>query len=188
MADTLPKQRDEAEALLDYTSSDCDRNQETRDKNVPAISLNRNFIVLFLVVIYSACAIFAWTVLVIQSHRPIGGYSYDAVINQGNKYDLIADQYSALYNQNEKYYRAARMINAGVGSLTIPLATAICARAAVTYAQQQRHGFTLRKAMTLADQGWLNVDVWWHLLRPKEWKRYGSGILWLAILIHILGM
>lgn len=160
MADTIPRQRDEAEALLSHTPSNCNRNREIRDKNVPAKNLNRNPIALLLVVIYSACAIFAWTVLVIQSHRPIGGYSYGAVINENNMYDLIPEHYSALYNKNEKYYRAARIINAGVGSLTIPLAMAVCARAAVTYAQRQRHGFMLRKAMTLADQGWLNVDVW----------------------------
>lgn len=97
---------------------------------------------------------FSWTIIVVLSIHLIGVHSYGV---------------------DKFYYRAAKVINTGVGALTIPLASAVCARAAVTYGQQRRHGFTVRQAAALADQGWTSPDVLLHLLHHMGVSYCGSG-------------
>lgn len=157
----------------------------------PSTYLHRSYFAFFLVFLYSVFAVFAWSLIGILSVRPIGARSYGMSIfpdeNDGYNHSKLSD-FLHRYSNSENYYRAAKVINAGLGVLTLPLATAICVRAAVTYTQQRRHGFTIRQAMALADQGWISPDIWLKLIHPRKGlRRYGSTLLWLAMLLHILG-
>lgn len=173
-------------------SKEEDRSSSASGKSPPTAILRHDFLILFLVSIYTLAAVFSWTIVCILSVRPIGAPSYSVNSLDNDTNYAGSDKYSPSSYQfatSERLYRAAKVINAGVGVLTMPLASAVCARAAVTFAQETREStFRLRHLMALADQGWANPQILLKLLFPSNWKRYGSAILWLGILLHILGI
>ncbi|KAK5083280.1 hypothetical protein LTR70_008229 [Exophiala xenobiotica] len=46
---------------------------------------------------------------------------------------------------------------------------------------------TLRQVITLADKGWTSPYIYYRLLAPTGWKRYGSSFIALALLLHAIG-
>ncbi|OKL57641.1 hypothetical protein UA08_06982 [Talaromyces atroroseus] len=158
-----------------------ERSSSSPEPSKVATYLQRETVSFLMIAIYAIAAIFSWTVLSILSKHAINGQPYSV--------DIFAKKYTdpAAYHRSEHYYRAAQVINSGVLLLTIPVATAICARAAVMYTQHRRSGLTVRQVGVLADQGWTSIGLLVALLRPRNWKRYTTLLLWLAILLHVLG-
>lgn len=95
----------------------------------------------------------------------------------------------SLYARNEGWLRAARVIQAILGVITIPLTTVVCARAAVVFTQRlhKRSDLSLRQTIALADRGWTSLEVYGHLVRGKI-PKYGSSFLYIAIILNILGV
>lgn len=155
--------------------------------------LHRSFFAIFLVLLYAFFAILDWTVIRFVSRHPIRvSYQWDVERNPRS--------YHHLYANTNRYYHAARVINAGVSGLTICLATDVCIRAAVTSSQRKRNGFALRKAVVLADRGWTTPHLWVKIVSGSRWQRYGSSFfcsrcfcislaslssqIWIAVLIR----
>jgi len=46
---------------------------------------------------------------------------------------------------------------------------------------------SLRQIITLSDKGWTSPYIYYRLLTPTGWKRYGSSFISLALLLHALG-
>ena len=95
----------------------------------------------------------------------------------------------ALYSRNDNVFQAVTIFQAIVAVLTIPVASAICAAAAVVFTQRNSYNskITLRQTMVLADKGWTDVELL-SRLAFKGWKRHGSSLLVIAIVVHLLGM
>lgn len=84
-------------------------------------------------------------------------------------------------------YEAARVIQSFVAIITIPLTSAVCANAAVIFAQKHTpsNGLTLRQLLVLADESWANPAKWPRIV--VHWRRYASGFFLAAVLLNILG-
>lgn len=107
------------------------------------------------------------------------------------KGDPYGDVYpsSTAYVRNERWFRAARVAQAIVAVVTLPLTSAVCSHAAVVFMQSKAKSskLSLRQTMVLADRGWAQYDVYTQLLRGR-WRLYGSTLLYLALALNLLGM
>ncbi|KAJ7926904.1 hypothetical protein B0H13DRAFT_1972177 [Mycena leptocephala] len=132
--------------------------------------------IVFFALCYVTMAVIAWAATCYLSFKPIGAKHYGVVaLNKENDgYGWIGPKaYHQLYVPSEGWFRAARVLAAIVATLTIPVATSVCARAAVAFHQRQR--LTLRQTMTLADKAWIQPVT------------FASSFLIAAIFLNLLG-
>jgi hypothetical protein len=157
------------------------------------VPLERSVYIVFLVLLYGAAALYAWATICILTHRPIGQNTYtpeweiyDFLIDQ-RKY-TVPENLDLFFGRSERYLRAARVVQAVVSILTIPLTTAVCSQAAVVYVQKKRgiNRPTLRQSMALGDKGWADLEILRKLFFGG-WKKYRSSLLLFALFLHILG-
>lgn len=187
--ETEPSQRESD------TSPSPIQNPSDQDRYDPNINLqrstrlHRSSSVLFLVLIYSTITILSWVVTCILTFRPMTAHHYGVWIwNADNDWYGWSPTY--LHNrmlQNERWFVAMRTLRAIAAVLTLPVASAVCASAAVIFVQRstsQSH-LSMRKVMVLADRAWADPSS--YVKMALSWKRYGSVFLLLAILINILG-
>ncbi|MCJ1377755.1 hypothetical protein MMC17_000851 [Xylographa soralifera] len=109
-----------------------------------------------------------------------------------NKYGNIKSPLTYAEQQlgaSENWYRLVRILGVITSVLVIPVTSAICSKAVVAYLQHNRRHFhlTLRQAITLADKGWTDPQLYGKLLTTSGWKRYGSSFLMTAMLLNLLG-
>ncbi|KAJ5610595.1 hypothetical protein N7510_007314 [Penicillium lagena] len=159
----------------------------------PSVPLQRTVYPVFLVLLYSGAALYAWVVICILTHRPIGGVGYgldqlNSTLANPHLEFTVPEYLNKFFNKSERYLRAARVVQSLVSVVTIPLTSAVCSQAAVVYVQRKRwrNGPTLRQSMALADKGWTNIDVIIKLLLGG-WKKYSSALLFLGLFLHLLG-
>ncbi|KAL4902363.1 hypothetical protein BDW74DRAFT_158397 [Aspergillus multicolor] len=146
----------------------------------------RSFYALFLALFHAALVLAPWVIICLLTDRPITGKRYGALAGDGsnyNSYDPRENQ--AAYAKSERWYHAARVIQAIASVLTLPLTSAICASAAVIFMQREKR-LTIPQLMSLADRGWLDWATYGRLVHA--WERYNSSFLLLAILVNLLGM
>ncbi|KAJ5356579.1 hypothetical protein N7517_011188 [Penicillium concentricum] len=158
----------------------------------PSARLHRSGYILSIVFLYIGLAIFAWVVTCYLSFRPITTKHYDLrALDNSNWAEPDRNYENPLFGRNERWYRAARIIQSVVSVLTIPLTSAVCSSAAVIFIQQRAHkGITVRQVMTLADKGWADLATYARILpflATDGWNRLGSSFLLLAILLNLLG-
>lgn len=185
----------EVDSFLDHSSistasnmKDSRTTTEGFHEHQPSTKLFRSWMVLVLVISYAALAIFAWTVTCILSFRPIVGEKQYGFVYDPEAYDtLYVPGVQQSFVRNESWYRAARVIQSIVGVLTIPLTSAVFSSAAVIYVQQHRRtpGLTMRQLMALADRGWIGPSTLGRAV--TGWRRHGTSLLLVAILVTILG-
>jgi hypothetical protein len=179
------------------TAHQTGQNQDpARHVNTPlppqARLLDRSWYILYLALGYIGLALFSWVVTCILSVRPITANHYGVWIwnAQNNGYGWTSsDHFHSLYVRNERWYRAAQIIQAIVTVFTIPLTSAVCSSAAVIYIQRRR-GLSLLQMMTLADKGWNDLRTYGRTIPylPMDgWKHYGSAFLLLAMFVNVLG-
>lgn len=145
-----------------------ERNNSARLSSTP---LRRKVWILFPTAIYTCMAAYSWVTLCLLSQAG----------------DLVSNK----HNNKVTQYRAARVLQFITAVTTIPIISLVCAWAAAVYVQNQRdaHSLRLRQVMTLADQGWMSPRIWFRLLFfPSGFKRYGTPLLVLAILMYIIGV
>lgn len=163
------------------------------ERDSPSTTLHRSPYILFLVLIYTFLILFAWVITCILVSRPIttGHYGIYMGNDSTGGYPSAVGSHT-LYVDNEHWYRAVRVIQAIVSTLTIPLASAVCSAGAVVFTQKgkRENTLSLRQLMVLATSGWADIPTYWNLtpgVRKNGWKRYGSSFLFLAILLNALG-
>ncbi|KAK4554813.1 hypothetical protein LTR86_007961 [Recurvomyces mirabilis] len=168
------------------------RSTSGRDENQAAqpsstTSLKRSTYILWIVGAYAVLSVVSWTIITLLTIRPLTGtqYGYLSTAYLFWKNDFHKPDYAA----NEKWYQAMRVIQSIVAVLTLPVTSAVCSQAAVTFSQfaAKRRGLTMRQLLVLADRGWTDPKTYWALLTPSGFKRCGSFFLGLAIVLSILG-
>ncbi|KAJ5355679.1 hypothetical protein N7517_010288 [Penicillium concentricum] len=169
---------------------------------LPSATLHRSGYILLLVLLYIFLAVFSWVVTCYLSFRPITTQHYDFWVKdsdspsdefkygQGSSGWTYADV-MALYQRNERWYRASRVMQSIVSVMTIPLTSAVCSSAAVIFLQRRQpsEGLSLRQAVTLADKGWSDIFTYIKTFSSgtNGLKRYGSSFLFLAMFANLLG-
>ncbi len=156
------------------------------EEGATGIRLPRQSYIVFLVSIYAAMFITAWSILTMTSRRPIGraSYSCDSAVD----YTCPSAAERRAHNaRTQTYISNAQTLMSAVALLTIPLTATVCAAAAVPWLQRVGHDMSLRQIMTLADRGWTSPYTYSRLTFPRGWKRYGSSFLVMGIILHALG-
>ena len=147
--------------------------------------LFRQSYLLFLVSLYGCLSITAWTMICVQTKRPITTHTYSYVPGVKDIHGVLANR----MKKNAEWFRAAKILLAITNTLIIPLTSTVCASAAVIYVQNfgRRRRFTMQHTATLADKGWTSPQVWLNLLSIEGWKSQGSYFLIFAMGFHALG-
>lgn len=159
----------------------------------PNAFLPRPSYILWIVALYSCLATTAWVFICVLVYRPLTAPSYSSdYLDKTDGNQWLSYQHgniASLYNINERFFRAARVLQSISSGLAIPITSATCSRAAVAFVQRnsRRTRLTMRQTVTLADKGWTSLEIWFRLMKPEGWKRYGSPFLMLAILLNALG-
>jgi hypothetical protein len=158
----------------EVTVQDSPRSSITMREPAASVIPSRFFPFLILIM-YSLLALLSWILLCVMSKRPIKG--------ERTYTETESSRGERRFATNEKYYTAARILQSVVGLLTIPVTSAICSIACVAYMQtgRLRKSLTLRQAMAMADQGWINPRMWTRLASK------GSLPLYVAFTLTLIG-
>jgi hypothetical protein len=153
-------------------------------------SLQYSASIVFFALCYATMAVIAWAVTCYLAFKPIGTKHYGVVVSndENDGYGWMgAAAYHKLYVRSEEWFRAARVLSAIIATFTIPVATSVCARAAVAFHQRQR--LTLRQTMTLANEAWIQPATWLKLVGVGTTGRgsFASSFLIAAIFLNLLG-
>ena len=152
----------------------------------PTQHLHRQAYIIWLVLVYAAMLVTAWSILIVTSRHPIGRSSYGCF--DSKSYCRWSSSWLASQNaRTTQYINNAQTLLSAVSLLTIPLTSAVCAAAVIPWWQEAGQSMSLRQVITLADKGWTSPYIYYRLLTPSGWKRYGSSFVALALLLHAIG-
>jgi hypothetical protein len=162
-------------------------------KKIAATRMHRSTYVLWLVFFYAALVLFSWIVICKLSYHPLtfDRYGTPWLPKREVNTRLSGAEYAQMkFQQNERWYKAAQVVQSITGVLTIPLTSAVCSSAAVIYLQQcpgkRTPSFTLRQLIVLADKGWTNIPTIFSLLTGGWTHNFSLFLAWAVVLI-ILG-
>ncbi|RJE26739.1 hypothetical protein PHISCL_00970 [Aspergillus sclerotialis] len=186
-----PDDRDEhATAPNEQDPTRITKNAPRANEDKPLTqTLQRSSLTIWIVVLYSALAIFSWVIIVYLVFHPITNSHLRYHGSQTGRFLIGPDEINHLYAQNEQWVQTARVLMSFAGVLSIPVASATCAGAAPVYSQRRAKSrdLSLRQVMMLADRCWTNPLTYIHAVGSKKgYRRYGSPFLLVAIVIHFL--
>ena len=172
-----------------YDAQDSPPTYQATEASLASTHFYRSKYALAVITFYSAIALFSWIVIVYLSYHPIKGPNFGPW--KGISYDREAfKHFNATYNEN--WYHAARVLQSIAAILAIPVASVICAYAAVVASQQgakpSHQNLSLRKLMTYADGDWTSPTMYARMLTSRGWRKYGSPFLAAAMLVHVLAI
>lgn len=146
-------------------------------------TLHRSGFIALLTVLFTALAVYSWVILAILSFRPISTSSWQENTSYAKRYESHLN-----WSFDARLYRSARVIQSVLSVIILPWTSAVCAHAAVIFMQHQKDsmGLTMRQTMALADRRWLDFSLLSDVL-GGAWKKHGSLLLLLAIILHFLG-
>ncbi|KAJ5987864.1 hypothetical protein N7481_003074 [Penicillium waksmanii] len=148
-------------------------------------TLHRSTFVLLMTTYFAAMMIYSWVILAILSFKPVNAHSWEPHTTEYGRYPRKMPNYA----MDGKLYRSARIIQSIASVLILPWTSAVCAYAAVIFAQNQKDSssMTMRQVMNLADRRWMDGSLVRDLI-AGSWKQHGSVFLALAIFAHFLAL
>ncbi|KAJ5835334.1 hypothetical protein N7447_001360 [Penicillium robsamsonii] len=149
--------------------------------------LHRSAWVSLFTIFYVGLAVYAWAMTVTLSFRPVKAKSWGYSIE--SSYYGYDDRNQADFRQDRQIYRSVRTIQTFIQVVTLPWISAVCASAAVIFAQNQKDsmGLRLRQVTTLADRKWMDFSLYRALICGR-WRQHGSTLLAVAIFIWVFGL
>jgi hypothetical protein len=124
-------------------------------------------------------------VLCLLSVKPLSTTTY---VYHGGPYSPGGEKYwQNIWRHNERWYLAARVLQAIAGLAVIPVSTAVCVHAAAVFAQ--RNKITLKQLLCLADRGYASPRLYQRMvIKGVKWaRRNGSGFWACATALHVVG-
>lgn len=145
--------------------------------------LYRSGLITFLTFLFAGLVIYSWVILAILSFRPLSTSSWQANTSYRHRYPKDLD-----YGYDARLYRSAKIIQSILSVIILPWTSAICAHAAVIFMQNQKDsiGLSMRQVMALADRRWLDPSLLSDVFQGA-WRKHGSLLLLLAMVLHFLG-
>ena len=145
----------------------------------PETRLHYHSLIVWLALSYGIASLFSWTVICILCYKPL--------ISSASYYDKTGTRTRKEFGNNDWWTKVARVTSNLVALATIPVTSAICAKAAVVYCQiapgAKRSTLTLRQTLALSDKGWSNIGVLGGLLVPGSgWRIRSPFLVWSALL------
>ncbi|KAG8526396.1 uncharacterized protein KY384_000390 [Bacidia gigantensis] len=158
------------------------KSKSTTRKNESFKKLERHTLSLWLASAFAIVSIFTWAITCTLSYKPVRFETYHDSIGRFSK---------GQFEENDRWRRVSRVGLQVLGTLSIPLTSAVCARAVVVYCQRsstkRQPTISMRQTLVLADKGWLDLDTWVNLFGPTG-GRYYSPPLVLSMLLCGLGI
>ena len=137
---------------------------------------------LWLILLYAFVAILSWTITCILCYRPIGVPTY---------FDQFGNYTRSHYETTDNWRKAASVGLSILGVISIPVTSAICAKAATVYCQRRSDDkaplLSLRQMLALADKGWSDSATLLDVVRPSTSRRTRSPLLILAAGLVAIG-
>lgn len=157
------------------------RLKSTAQKNSSSKKLERHTISLWLASVFAIASIFMWGITCTLSYKPVQFQTYFETTGRFSR-----DQ----YEHNDRWRRVSRVGLQVLGTLSIPITSVVCARAAVVYCQRSSNkrqpAISMRQMLVLADKGWLDLKTWMNLFSPMGGRIY-SPLLILSMFLCGLG-
>jgi hypothetical protein len=151
--------------------------------------------ILLVVLFYTALSILGWVITCVLSFRPLnakhGSWTSGVLGSETTSSGLLSSSSATAMRKQvaatQNWLLAMKVIRAIAAVLTIPVASAACALAAVVFVQQngKRSRLNVRRVAMLADRAWLDPLAYGKMV--TNWKRYGSLFILLAIVLNLLG-
>ena len=137
---------------------------------------------LLLILLYAFVAILPWTITCILCYRPIGVPTY---------FDQYGHYTRSHYETSDNWRKAANIGLSILGVISIPVTSAICAKAATVYCQRRSDdkapSLSLRQMLALADKGWSDSATLLDVVRPSTSRRTRSPLLILSTGLMAIG-
>lgn len=170
---------------------------------IPDTPRKRHLLPAFALFIYGFLLIISWVITGILSFKPLNAPQWhtewsdpsiwpchytDSIIGTGfdcSGWNVVLQKDQLALNT--RWLRVVEVIGSIMAVLSVPLSSAICARAAVVYIQNKSSGFSVSKTLALADRGWWDPVIAGGLLRRRGRDRYLSKFLLIATLVSVLG-
>lgn len=157
------------------------RSKSTAQKNISSKKLERHTMSLWLASAFAIASIFIWAIACTLPYKPVQFETY---------FDTTGRFSRGQFEQNDRWRRVSRVGLQVLGTLSIPLTSAVCAGAVVVYCQrssnQRQPAISMRQTLVLADKGWLDLNTWMNLFGPMGGRIY-SPLLILSMLFCALG-
>lgn len=155
--------------------------RSTAQNNKSSKKLERHTMSLWLASAFAIASIFIWATTCTLSYKPVQFKTYFDTTGQ-----ISRDQ----FEQNDRWRRVSRIGLQALGTLSIPLTSAVCTKAVVAYFQRSSNNrqptISMRQTLVLADKGWLDLNTWMNLFGPMAGRIY-SPLLILSLLLCGLG-
>ena len=143
--------------------------------------LERHTVSLWLASSFAIASIFIWAIACTLTYKPVQFETY---------FDTTGRFSRGQFEQNDRWRRVSRVGLQVLGTLSIPLTSAVCARAVVVYCQRSSNkrqpAISMRQTLVLADKGWMDLNTWMNLFGPMGGRIY-SPLLILSMLLCALG-
>ena len=144
--------------------------------------LKKHTLALLLVLVYAFVAILSWSITCVLSYQPLGIPTY---------FDQSGNYSRRHYETTDNWRKAASVGQSIVGVISIPVTSAICAKAAAVYCQRRSDvnmpSLSLRQMLVLADKGWTDLTTLLNVMRPSTSRRTRSPLLILSATLVIIG-
>lgn len=150
-------------------------------KNDVSKKLERHNMSLWLASAFSIASVVIWAITCTLSYKPIQFKNY---------FDADGRYSSGQFEQNDRWRKVSRIGLQILGTLSIPLTSAVCTSAVVVYCQRssstRQPAISMRQTLVLADKGWLDLNTWVDLFSPMG-RRIYSPLLIISMLLCGLG-
>ena len=144
--------------------------------------LKKHNLALLLILVYAFIAILSWSITCVLSYQPIGVPTY---------FDQTGNYSKSHYETTDNWRKAASIGQSIVGVISIPVTSAICAKAVAVYCQRRSDAKTpslsLRQMLALADKGWSDSATLLNIVRPSTSRRTRSPLLILSTGLVAIG-
>ncbi|MCJ1438612.1 hypothetical protein MMC27_008002 [Xylographa pallens] len=154
----------------------------SQKSDADAGELPKHVLALWLIVLYALIAILSWTITCVLCYQPIGIPTY---------FDQVGNYSGSQYERSDRWRIAATLGTSVIGAISIPVTSAICAKAAAVYCQRRSDvkapPLTLRQMLALADKGWSDSAVIRDVLRPSTSRQIRSPLLMFAAVLVGIG-
>ena len=144
--------------------------------------LKKHTLALYLILIYALIAILSWSITCVLSFQPIGVPTY---------FDQSGNYSQSHYETTDNWRKAASVGQSIVGVISIPVTSAICAKAVAVYCQRRSDAKTpslsLRQMLALADKGWTDFATLLNVVTPSSSRKTRSPLLILSAGLVAIG-
>ena len=155
--------------------------QQLLDAGV-AGELKKHTLALLIILVYAFVAILSWSITCVLSYQPIGVPTY---------FDQSGNYSHSHYETTDNWRKAASVGQSIVSVISIPVTSAICAKAAAVYCQRRSDAkmpsLSLRQMLALADKGWTDSRTLLNVVRPSISRRTRSPLLLLSAGLVAIG-